>query len=171
MGRTIRRASLVTMVLAAGLALVATAHAGPPWIAIEYPPNPFDQATRDALAVVHTYHHGNPTSYPMEARAEGLVNGEQRTIALELQETSETGVFAVLGALPEEGVWVIVVDMTDEENHIEASVLLALDENREPVGIRVPSTVQDGWIVPQRATERDVEELLSASLAVSKAAR
>ena len=169
MGRMTRRASLFGLTLAAGLALVATAHAGPPWIAIEYPPNPFDQATRDALAVVHTYHHGNPTAYPIEGRAVGLVNGSRRSIPLEMRATSQPGVFAVHGELPDEGVWVIAVDMTDEENHIDASVLLALDEDGEPVGIRVPSTVQDGWIVPQRATDRDVEELLRSSPSVTRA--
>jgi len=47
-----------------------TAIAGPPWISIEYPVNPYDATTRDAFLVVHAFHHGVPTAFPVSGTAE-----------------------------------------------------------------------------------------------------
>jgi len=49
-------------------ALVATpALAGPPWISIELPANPYDQATRGAFLLVHAFHHGTPIGVRAQA--------------------------------------------------------------------------------------------------------
>src|SRR5437588_626712 len=62
-------------------ALVATpALAGPPWISIELPANPYDQATRGAFLLVHAFHHGEPIGYLVTGTAEGIVGGERRSI-------------------------------------------------------------------------------------------
>ena len=51
---------------AALLAMTATPrYAGPLWISIELPGNPFDQTAKDAFLVVHAFHHGEPVAYPV----------------------------------------------------------------------------------------------------------
>ena len=78
-------------------ALVATpALAGPPWISIELPANPYDQATRGAFLLVHAFHHGEPIGYLVTGTAEGIVGGERRSIKLEFSETSRDGVYFYL---------------------------------------------------------------------------
>ena len=59
---------------------VTTAVAGPPWISIEYPVNPYDRTTKDAFLLVHAFHHGNATDFPVNGTAEGLVNGQRRSL-------------------------------------------------------------------------------------------
>src|SRR5437868_1676283 len=68
--------------LAAALSafLAAPALAGPPWISIELPVNPYDESTRGAFLLVHEFHHGTPVSYIVTGTAEGIVNGERRSI-------------------------------------------------------------------------------------------
>ena len=50
-----RKLSL-TALLVAGLP--AAAVAGPPWVSIELPANPWDETTRGAFLLVHAFHHG-----------------------------------------------------------------------------------------------------------------
>ena len=63
--------------LSSGSAIAARPAAmfGPPWISIEYPPSPYDQTTRDAYLLVHSFHHGTPTNFPVTGTAEGIVRG------------------------------------------------------------------------------------------------
>ena len=56
MNRTLLRT--FALVTALTLTAFSSALAGPPWIAIEYPANPFDRTSRDAFLTVRTYHHG-----------------------------------------------------------------------------------------------------------------
>jgi hypothetical protein len=75
----------------------ATAQAGPPWISLELPVNPFDTTTRGALAVVHLYHHGDATAWPLEARAVGTVDGQRRTVRLETRPGGSAGRMVIRG--------------------------------------------------------------------------
>src|SRR3989441_10005621 len=97
--------------LAAALSafLAAPALAGPPWISIELPVNPYDESTRGAFLLVHEFHHGTPVSYIVTGTAEGIVNGERRSIKLEFSETAREGVFALKRMWPAEGVWTLVI--------------------------------------------------------------
>ena len=49
------------LLVAAALTLLATtpAFAGPPWISIEIPANPYNSTTRGAFCLVRVYHHGD----------------------------------------------------------------------------------------------------------------
>ena len=47
------------------------ARLGPPWISIEYPVNPYDATTKGAFLVVHAFHHGTPTAFPVSGTARG----------------------------------------------------------------------------------------------------
>jgi hypothetical protein len=80
---------------------------GGPWISLEAPGNPYDDGPNAAF-LVHVYHHGNPARYPVTGTAEGLVNGERRSVPLEFRETSRPGVYAVRRQWPTQGRWVLV---------------------------------------------------------------
>jgi hypothetical protein len=97
----------VALVLSIGW--VDSASVGPPWISLELPANPLDPTTRGAALVVHTFHHGTPIFFDISGTAEGLVNGERRSIELEFDQTSRTGVYAVKQQWPAEGSWVLAI--------------------------------------------------------------
>src|SRR5690606_32789668 len=79
---------------------VATAHAGPPWIAIELPANPHHASTRDATLLVRAYHHSTLLNAPVHGTAEGIVDGRRVSLPLELTATNQPGVYAVRTPLP-----------------------------------------------------------------------
>jgi hypothetical protein len=154
------------MALAATAFAVVPLFAGPPWISFEYPANPFDQATRDALAIVHTYHHGIPMQFPVRAYADGVVNGVRQRVQLQVTATSRTGIWAIKGDLAKNGSWVIRTDMTDTETKVMASALMALSGG-ELVSVRVPTQVRNGWVVPLAVTQADVDALLALAQAAT----
>src|SRR5260221_3859647 len=102
--------------LAAIHALVLAALvAGPPWISLEHRVNPLDQSMRGAFLLVHSFHHSTPIVSPVEGTAEGIVNGERRTIKLEFTDTSRPGVYALRRLWPADGVWTLVIKMSSGE--------------------------------------------------------
>src|SRR5207244_12182043 len=82
---------------------------GPPWISIELPANPYDKSTRDAFLLVHAFHHGTAMGFIVTGTAEGMVNGERRSLKLEFTETSREGVHALTRTWPKEGTWTLVI--------------------------------------------------------------
>ena len=73
------RIAIRSLAATALFATTAFVSAGPPWISIEYPVNPYDSASRGSFLLVHGFHHGIPVDYPMTGTAEGLVAGARRT--------------------------------------------------------------------------------------------
>jgi hypothetical protein len=57
--------------------------------------------------VVRAYDCGEATDAAIEARADGLVNGARKTIALKLIKTSQTGVYGLARQWPATGRWVL----------------------------------------------------------------
>jgi len=114
--RLVRRLpTLATLALTvvAGAALPRTAAAGPPWIGVELPANPHMEATRGALAVVHLYHHGTATAWPL--RAEALVA---------LDRGGEVAAVRVPRDLRENGRWSVPREATAAE--LDALLRLAV---------------------------------------------
>src|SRR6187200_2124845 len=135
--------------------------AGPPWISIEYPVNPYDATTRDAFLVVHAFHHGIPTAFPVSGTAEGLVNGQRRSIKLEFQNASRTGEFALRKQWPDEGTWTLVIGVLQgEEDRVSAIVDLSSDG--QVARVNVPTRKQGGWTVPAKVAMSDIEKSLRA---------
>lgn len=159
--RSRRTLGALILVLAALAAAPGTAGAGPPWITVEYPPNPLDPATRDALLVVRTYRHGASVASRVTAVAHGVVGRERRSVRLAVAPTGRPGVYAVRGDLPGGGAWAVRVDMVEGGN--EATALVALAGEAGILSVRVPHGVRDGWTIPHPATEADVEEMLRAA--------
>src|SRR5437660_10128995 len=126
-------------------ALVATpALAGPPWISIELPANPYDQATRGAFLPVHAFHHGTPIGYLVTGTAEGIVGGERRSIKLEFNETSRDGVYALKRMWPTEGVWTLVIKANQGPDDA-ATAVSELGPQGEVGAVRVPTRQRGGW--------------------------
>lgn len=59
--------------------------------------------------IVRTYRCGTPSSLALDARAEGVVAGARRTLALEIEKGAEPGVFTVAKQWPSEGHWALVL--------------------------------------------------------------
>jgi hypothetical protein len=108
MTRTLLRAFALATALS--LPALSTASAGPPWIAIEYPANPFDRASRDAFLTVRTYHHGDLMAKTVTGTAEGIVNGKRQSMALDIRPGSQTGMYVVRWQRPAVGRWVLVIN-------------------------------------------------------------
>lgn len=134
--------------------------AGPPWISIEYPVNPFDRTTRGAHLLVHAYYHGTPIAYPVTGSAEGIVNGERRTVTLRFETTSRTGVYALRKQWPSEGTWTLVINViqgNDEDGSV-ATALVELSPNGSVASVQVPTRqhAADAFH-PRRPTAREIE--------------
>ena len=112
-----------SIVLTLALCLSAVpALAGPPWVSIEMPANPFDRATRGAFFSVRTYHHGNPIALQLRGTMEGIVDGERVSRPLTFERTGTLGLWALKTAPPEDGAWVVVVYAGDGDYSATALV-------------------------------------------------
>jgi hypothetical protein len=120
------RAPALAATLLFALTAVGVA-AGPPWISIELPANPYDRSTRGAIALVRTYHHGGPVQLQVRGTAEGLVDGERVSLPLDLVAAGPTGVYAIRADLPGRGTWILVVRGGAEEDGVTAIVDLGPD--------------------------------------------
>ena len=133
--------------------------AGPPWISIEYPPSPYDPATRDAFLLVHAYHHGTPADFPVSGTAEGVVDGKRRTIALQFQRTSRPGVFALRRQWPGGGRWVLSLGVHQGDFVAGALVRLGADGRVAAVDVPVRRSGADGSI-PRAIGAAEIEAAL-----------
>ena len=151
----------------AAVALLSTAafvKAGPPWISIETPANPYDSASRGAYLLVHAFHHGTPVNFPVSGTADGLVNGARRTVSLEFKSTSRPGVYALQKQWPSEGTWTLVIGVTQGEgefNTVKAVVELGADG--QVASVNVPTRRNaSGYIIPAQVAMSDIEAGLRA---------
>jgi len=177
MSRTVLTARTSVLRVLVPTALAATALAwivppataslfGPPWISIESPPNPHDRATRGALLVVRTYHHGDQVDQGVRGTAEGLEGTERRTVKLDFQKASQPGVYALRRQWPAEGRWVLVISTGGSTDAGDgATALVSLDGRGQVASVTVPTRQQDGWSVPRAVTAAEVNALLRASVA------
>jgi hypothetical protein len=158
---------LVTVV---GLSLAAPVLAGPPWISIELPANPYDKATRGAFLVVHTYHHGNAGRAGVGGSAEGLVDGKRRTIRLTFDSTLRSGSYALKKQWPSEGTWTLII-RSPAGSRDGATAIVDLGSSGEVSAVRVPTTMREGWVIPQPVAMAEIEASLRARAAQHLAGR
>ena len=147
----------------AALALIAAVTVGPPWISIEYPVNPHDPSMRGAMLLVHVFHHSTPIAYPVAGTAEGIVNGERRTIKLTFTETARPGVYGLARQWATEGVWTLVIRMSRGEGGTDgATAVVELGPTGEIASVRVPQKVERGWTIPTEVSMQEIERGLRA---------
>ncbi len=165
------RSPLHKLALLAGLtALVTTAAiAGPPWIAIEYPANPHDPATRDALLTVRTYHHGELMAYQLTGTAEGIVNGRRQSMPLDIRRLPQAGVYAVRWQKPAQGNWMLVIT-SSQGSSPAATALVTIDSRGGVAGVSVPfDTIENGrWRVPRRVAAAEINAMLKGAATLAR---
>jgi hypothetical protein len=157
-------------IAASALMLTAAATSfGPPWISIETPPNPFDQSTRGAFLVVHTFHHGDAVASGVAGSAEGIVAGNRRSIPLAFDTTSRRGTYALRKQWPNDGTWMLVINTGGRAQGITA--LVDLGPQGDVAGVRVPTRRNGQWEVPQQVTDRDIDAALEARVGAALSAK
>ena len=170
------RSLATALVLAVGaMALLAWTPAvtlGPPWISIEYPPSPYDQTTRGAYLLVHSFHHGTPVEMPVAGAAEGIVDGRRRSVKLDFTRTSRTGVYALRKQWPEGGTWMLRISVT--QGHGSGNTVTALVDiggDGQVASVKVPTRRQNGWDVPVAVTDGEIDAALQARISLASRGR
>lgn len=136
---------------------------GPPWISIEYPANPHDRGASGALLYVHVFHHAQPISYPIAGTAEGIVNGERRSIKLKFTETARPAVYGLSRQWPTEGVWTLVIKMSRGANGEDgATAVVELGPEGDVASVRVPTRQEGRWTIPVDVSMSEIDQALRA---------
>ena len=138
--------------LALSLAAATPAVAGPPWLTLEFRPSNFG-----GVVMIRTFHHGLAQALPLTGTAEGLVNGQRRSVPLTFDRAEAPNVSGVSNTWGGEGVWLLNVSVAGD--HIGAGAVIGLDRNGEPAFVRFPRTVVGAT---RAATAREVEAMLRA---------
>ena len=139
--------------------LITPAGAGPPWISIEYPVNPYEASTRGAFLVVHAFHHGTPMSFPVSGTAEGLIAGQRRSVPLTFRPTSRPGVYALHKQWADSGAWSLVVAVAQGPED-KAYAVVDLDANGEVAKVRVPTRRQGQHTIPAPVVMGEIDASL-----------
>jgi hypothetical protein len=143
--------------------LVAAAAFGPPWISIETPANPYDSGSRDAYLLVHAFHHGTPVNFPVSGTAEGIVKGERKTVTLEFKSTSRPGVYALRKQWADDGIWTLVIGVTQGNGDFDtAKAIVEIGNDGQVASVRVPSRIANGYRVPDVVRMADIDASLRA---------
>jgi hypothetical protein len=154
----IRTLSLAALFAAA---LATPALAKPPWISIEYPINPYDASLRGAFLVVHTFIHRTPYALRLAGTAEGIVNGERRTMPLEFHETSQPGVYALTQRWPREGVWTLVIRAGEAPGSV-ATAVVEIGSDGAIAAVSVPTRQEQGQSFATDVSMADIDKALRA---------
>ncbi|MDQ2666573.1 MAG: hypothetical protein M3Z05_11250 [Gemmatimonadota bacterium] len=136
------------------------AAAGPPWISIETPVNPYDATTRGAYLLVHAFHHGDPVAYPVSGTAEGIVNGQRKSITLVFTATSRPGAYALRKQWGDVGVWELVITVKQAENDL-AQARVEIGADGAVSRVQVPTRVGERNIpFPSLVSAQEIETAL-----------
>lgn len=167
-----RLAIAAALALSLGGALTASALTlvGPPWISVELPANPFDRASRGAFLLVHAFHHGTAVGLPVSGRAEGIVNGQRRTIPLRFVSTSRQGVYALhdqWGGGSAGGTWTLVLTVSQGEGDGNGATALVELSPDGRVAVRVPTQRHHEGDFPRAVSAAEVDSALRARAVAS----
>ena len=121
--QSIKRSTSVVLATLMIFGFVATTFAGGFQLSVEVPSATSAHKSKDAVLFVGTYGCHKPTDATISAAAEGVVNGERRSLPLELVYES-TGVYAVKQQWPSEGSWILAI--TGEYNGMTSTLIVDL---------------------------------------------
>lgn len=163
-----RRPSLVlAAVTALSTALATPAFAGGPWISIETPVNPMNPAFSKAYCIVRVYHHSNAAFYPVRATAEGIVDGQRKSVVLTLTETASPGVYAVNWTPEKEGTWILVMSAGEKKEYHNVSVVVGIGKNGQIASAQVPMKSDGSSRYPLNVQANDIDRMLKEQLAAN----
>lgn len=107
------------------LTIASPAFAGGFQLSLETPSGG-DPQLKDAVLIVRTFGCHQPADAKLSASAEGLINGNRKSLPLELRSIG-SGVYALKQQWPSEGHWVLA--LTGAYNGMTSSVLVELGAN------------------------------------------
>jgi hypothetical protein len=142
--------------------LTEVSMAGPSWISIESPPNPYNPDTRGALLVVRVYHHNQTAFYPLSGTAEGLIAGKRQSVALSFVQTSTPGMYALKFTRPVPGAWLLMIHIGDNPEHNEGTAMVTLDSSGQVANVQVPTEQKGEYSFPRPVTEEEVATRLKS---------
>lgn len=146
---------------------VRTALFGGPWISIETPVNPFDASTRGALLLVHTFHHGTPEDMAITGKAEGLVDGQRRSLSVSVDRSSRAGTYGVQRQWGDKGIWTLLITATPQEHPGSIQAVVDIGASGEVARVNVPRTAQSmPRLLTAAEVDRDLRERAKAPVAV-----
>ena len=102
-----------TLVILAALA--AQAFAGGFFLQLGNPEASAEARKLGAVITVKAAGCHDPAAAKVTATAIGVVNGQRRSVPLEVKNLSEAGMFAVVGQWPKEGKWVVQLNAINGE--------------------------------------------------------
>lgn len=158
MKRTLLRS--FALIAALTLSAFSTALAGPPWIAVEYPANPFDRTSRDAFLTVRTYYHAELMAKTVTGTAEGVVNGKRQSMRLDIRPGSRPGMYVVRWERPAAGRWVLVIN-SGNQGVTDATAVVEISPTGGVANVSVPTrSYGNGWIGPRPVAASEIDALL-----------
>ena len=150
----------VTLFTALTLTAFGTALAGPPWISIEYPANPYDATSRGAFLTVRTYHHREFQSRTVTGTAEGVVEGKRQTMPLDIRAGSQPGMYVVRWQRPAVGRWVLVIN-SGSGGITDATAVVEISPTGTVANVTVPTrAIANGWVSPRAVATSEIDALL-----------
>lgn len=151
--------SLRTWLPLVAVLTVAWAWPGPPWISIETPVNPWDASTRGAFLLVHAFHHGTPINLPVSGTAEGLVDGQRRSLPLTFQRTTRDGVYALRNQWGKTGEWSLILTVAQGQDDVAQAMVKVSGER--VIAVDVPTREGNApYPLPRRFTKAEIEASL-----------
>lgn len=120
------RTTLGSLVAALLLAIASPALGGGFQLSVETPGGAADPRLKDVVLIARTFGCHQPADAKLSATAEGLVNGNRKTMPVELHPIA-SGVLAIKQQWPSEGKWVLA--LTGSYNGMTSSVLVELGAN------------------------------------------
>jgi hypothetical protein len=157
--------SRLALVAVLAAAVPSAAFAGPPWISIELPANPWDRDTRGAFLVVHTFHHGTVIEAPLTGTAEGIVDGRRRSVTLSFEKTGRPGVYALRNQWGSSGRWVLLISVAQSAHPNDiAQAVVTVSEDGAVTSVRVPTEPGREGNLPRRATAAEVTAALTSTV-------
>lgn len=143
------------------VAAPSVALAGPPWISIELPGNPWDRAAPNAYLLVHAFHHGTEIDAPVSGTAEGIVDGKRCSIPLTFGKTSRRGVYSLTNQWGSKGRWVLVITVEQAKDDV-AQAVVQISEGGA-VSVKVPTRADREGNFPRRATAAEIDAALATN--------
>src|SRR5262245_23871813 len=139
---------------------------GPPSFAFKAPDASGKRTASSPVLEVHAFSCHTPTDATVRAYAEGMVNGERRTIPLKLESTGTKGVYNLSRQWPADA-WVLVFSI---DHGGQTTALVRLDDRGEPV-FDPGSGTEGGQVrastfrsIPGAATSKDIDAVLMAKM-------
>ena len=160
--RTVVNPRAYWLVLLIVLTFASEALAGGFYLSVETP-SANNSQHKDAVLLVRPYGCHQPSDAALSATAEGVVNGERRSVPLRLTPVSE-GAYAIRQEWPAEGAWVLAIN--GAYNGHNSGVLVRLGTNgkvemkRQSTGTKSEVNAQ---IVPRKLSREEIENALAGS--------